>query len=243
MNPPTQDQGTEGQPAKIKEKPTPLARRRNSRPPLPEEYKQLRALCRAGKLFAVQKWFKIHKYNEPERYDHKHWPMGIAIEKGFHSLVVVLQSGLPAVGRALEWAADYRNKPVVELLFEYTGADVRSADFEYITISLATLLVQTGYSMPARRRYPFLTFTKPLTSGLCFTLRATDGTSRQSIQPVKFFGVEIPLPMLILNFTGQSLRALFTSASQRRKPKGIGSRKAKRSLALILTLHNSERWT
>lgn len=31
---------------------------RSKRPPLPEDYKELCTLCRAGKLFAVQEWFK-----------------------------------------------------------------------------------------------------------------------------------------------------------------------------------------
>ena len=85
-------------------------RPKNIRPPLPEDYKELCGLCRAGKLFAVQEWFKAHKYNEPERRDCRHWPIGIAIEKGFHSLVEVLpQKGVQADGRALQRAAEYRN--------------------------------------------------------------------------------------------------------------------------------------
>ena len=89
-------------------------------------------MCRVGKLFAVQEWFKTHKYNEPERYDCKHWPMGIAIEKGFHSLAeVLLQNGVPADGRALQTAAEYRNKEIVELMFQF-GAEVNLVDFEYI---------------------------------------------------------------------------------------------------------------
>ena len=67
-------------------KPQARSRAKNTWPPLPDDYKQLCALCRAGKLFAVQKWFKTHKYEEPAQYTSKHWPIGIAIEKGFHSL-------------------------------------------------------------------------------------------------------------------------------------------------------------
>ena len=105
---------------------------KNTRPPLPEEYKELCALCRAGKLFAVQDWFKTHKYKEPERYDCKHWPIGIAIEMGFHSLAeVLLQNGVPADGRALQRAAEYRNKDIVELMFQF-GAKADMVEFEYI---------------------------------------------------------------------------------------------------------------
>src|SRR5206468_6912068 len=78
-------------------------KRKNLRPPQPEDFKQLCTLCRAGKLFAVEDWFKTHKYNEPEGRDRRHWPMGIAIEKGFHSLAeVLLENGVPADARALE---------------------------------------------------------------------------------------------------------------------------------------------
>jgi hypothetical protein len=42
------------------------------RPPLPTDFKELCELCRSGKLFAVQEWFKTHKYFEPEKYDRRH---------------------------------------------------------------------------------------------------------------------------------------------------------------------------
>ncbi len=110
----------------------PRPRLARTRPPLPEDYKELCALCRAGKLFAVQEWFKNHPYIEPERCDCRHWPIGIAIEKGFHSLAeVLLQNGVPADGRALQRAAEYRNRDLVELMFRF-GADVNMVGFEYI---------------------------------------------------------------------------------------------------------------
>jgi len=113
-------------------KPERRARPKNTRPPLPEDYKQLCALCRAGKLFAVQQWFKTHKYEEPEKYTCTHWPIGIAIEKGFHSLAeVLLQNGIPADGRALQRAAEYRNIDIVELILQY-GATVDMVEFEHI---------------------------------------------------------------------------------------------------------------
>ena len=122
---------TEAQVEGIPGSPTRL-RPKNTRPPLPEDYKQLCVLCRAGKLFAVQEWFKTHKYCEPERYDCKHWPIGIAIEMGFHSLAeVLLQNGVPADGRALQRAAEYRNKEIVELMFQF-GAKASLVEFEYI---------------------------------------------------------------------------------------------------------------
>jgi hypothetical protein len=66
--------------------------------------------------------------------------MGIAIEKGFHSLVeVLLQNGVPADGSALLEAAEYRNKDLVELLFQM---EPRWIMLILVTLSiLATLIL------------------------------------------------------------------------------------------------------
>ena len=89
-------------------------------------------MCWAGKLFAVQQWFTRHRYHEPERFNWRHWPIGIAIEKGFHSLIeVLLQNGVPADARALQRACEYRNRDIVELMFQH-GATVDSVEFDYI---------------------------------------------------------------------------------------------------------------
>jgi hypothetical protein len=98
MNSPPKEPSTECETDEGQEQTSLPARQRakNTKPSLPEDYKELCALCRAGKLFAVQEWFKTHKYREPERYDRRHWPMGIAIEKGFHSLVYGAQRNSPA---------------------------------------------------------------------------------------------------------------------------------------------------
>lgn len=132
MNSASQDDSLKQQAAEREPALPPRDRPKNVRPPLPAVYKELCNLCRAGKLFAVQDWFKAHKYEEPARYDSRHWPIGIAIEKGFHSLVeVLLQNGIPADARALQRAAEYRNRGIVELMFQY-GATVDMVDFEYI---------------------------------------------------------------------------------------------------------------
>ncbi|MFN0017411.1 MAG: hypothetical protein ACKVP0_04070 [Pirellulaceae bacterium] len=90
---------------------------------MPPEFKELCDLCKAGKLFTVQEWFKNHKYSEPENLNYRHWPMGIAIGLGFHSLIeVLLQNGIPADGSALQVALRRRNKDIVMLLLQY-GAD------------------------------------------------------------------------------------------------------------------------
>ena len=156
MNGHPSDAGT----AEASKKPdaSPRPRPRNTRSPLPEDYKELCALCRAGKLFAVQGWFKNHKYKEPQRCDCRHWPIGISIEKGFHSLAeVLLQNGVPADGRALQRAAEYRNKDIVELIFQF-GASVDMVDFEYIVLNGEPEIIRmfiergadvvTGYPQP-----------------------------------------------------------------------------------------------
>src|SRR5881409_684748 len=133
MSSPPQSEATAEQAAEsAQQNPPPKARRKNIRPPLPDDFKELCALCRAGKLFAVQEWFKTHEYDEPEQYDCRHWPIGIAIEKAFHSLVeVLLQNGIPPDGRALQHAVSYRNKGIIELLLQH-GADVNSIDFAQV---------------------------------------------------------------------------------------------------------------
>lgn len=125
MSSPPQSEATAEQAAEsAQQHPPPKPRRKIIRPPLPDDFKELCALCRAGKLFAAQEWFKTHKYDEPERYDCRHWPIGIAIEKGFHSLVeVLLQNRIPPDGRALQHAVSHRNKDIIELLLQH-GADV-----------------------------------------------------------------------------------------------------------------------
>ncbi len=71
---------------------------------------------------------------EPAQYTCKHLLIGIAIEKGFHSLTeVLLQNGNPPDGRALQRATAYRNIDIVELMLQF-GATVDMVDFEYIAL-------------------------------------------------------------------------------------------------------------
>jgi len=112
------------------EPPSAPTRPKNTRPPLPENYKVLCRLVREGRLFEVQQWFKDHKYEEPAKFTSVNWPMGIAIEKGFHSMVeVLLQNGIPADVRALQKATAFRKAGIVDLLFQY-GATVDMEDLK-----------------------------------------------------------------------------------------------------------------
>ena len=120
----------------------------NTRPPYAANYKELCALCRAGKLFAVEEWFKHNEYKEPERYDCKHWPMGIAIEMGFHSLVeVLLRNGVPADERALQQVCSFHKSDMVELMFDH-GASVNMMEFEYVVdegnIDIIRMFIERG---------------------------------------------------------------------------------------------------
>ena len=113
--------------------PDPPAKPRRGRAPLPEAFKELAYLCRRGKLFAVQDWFKTNKYFEPDDFTSVSWPMGIAIESDFHSLVeVLLRNGVPACSRALSRAVGGRHLEIVELLLDH-GADVNSISLREVT--------------------------------------------------------------------------------------------------------------
>ena len=131
MNPEAEQKPEENPSSLAKEQPghKPRPKRRNTRPPIPDDFKELCEFCRAGKLFAVQAWFKQHQYEEPDDVPRRYWPMGIAIESGFHSLVeVLLRNGIPADANALSETVWHRRVDFVELLFE-NGADPKAIPF------------------------------------------------------------------------------------------------------------------
>ena len=68
---------------------------------------ELCRLCREGKLFAVQEWFKGGGKPEFAPKHRRDWAMGIAIEKGFHSLVeVLLRNGSKPTAKHLALASE-----------------------------------------------------------------------------------------------------------------------------------------
>lgn len=102
-----------------------------NRPPLPQDIKELMALVRAGKLFAVQKWISAGKRTVPPE---PYWfsPLRIAVEKGFHSMVeVLLKAGVDQDEKdyLLDRAVSDANFDLIKLLIEY-GADLHSVRFE-----------------------------------------------------------------------------------------------------------------
>lgn len=99
-----------------------------------EEIKLLFELCRLGQLFEVQKWISSGKSVSPP--EHKtgrrpKYPVEIAIESGFHSLVKVLvQAGSVSYDEhynALEHALAVKRFDIIELLVD-CGHDVKLAD-------------------------------------------------------------------------------------------------------------------
>src|SRR6266567_5964930 len=87
-------------------------------------------LCREGRLFEAEAWLKAGK---PARYEHKNvrcTPLGIAIDRGFHSLVgVLLKHGFTPTPKHLAFAVRKGQVGIVELLFEH-GADASWLSFE-----------------------------------------------------------------------------------------------------------------
>lgn len=94
--------------------------------------RELCRLCRVGKLFAVEDWCRAGKPIQPSVFHHAYWPVGIAIEKGFHSLLeVFLRNGAPPDARTLWSAVRWRRREMVELLFSY-GADAKAISFHHV---------------------------------------------------------------------------------------------------------------
>jgi hypothetical protein len=107
----------------------------SKRDKLPDDLKELCGLCRAGKLFAVQRWIREGKRSRMPEENFSTSPVRIAIEQGFHSLVeVLLQDNVLSKDEKNEWlarAVDSRNLDVVELLAQY-GADPSCVDFDSV---------------------------------------------------------------------------------------------------------------
>jgi hypothetical protein len=90
-------------------------------------------LCREGRLFEAVAWLEAGK---PAQFDHKNircTPLGIAIDRGFHSLVEVqLKHGFNPTPKHLAFAVRMGRVGIVELLLEH-GADVHWLSFEQVT--------------------------------------------------------------------------------------------------------------
>ena len=97
------------------------------------EVSEFSRLCREGRLFEVEAWLNAGK---PANLEHKNircTPLGIAIDRGFHSLVeVLLNHGFAPNPKHLAFAVRKGHVGIVELLFRH-GADVHWLSFEQVT--------------------------------------------------------------------------------------------------------------
>jgi hypothetical protein len=101
---------------------------------LPDDLKELCALCRAGKLFAVQEWIKSGRRYQMPVGNFSTSPLRMSIGRDFHSLVeVLLQAEISQEERddGLALAVSERNVDLVQLLAQY-GADVRAIEAEEV---------------------------------------------------------------------------------------------------------------
>src|SRR5437660_522536 len=106
-----------------------------TRDKLPDDLKELCALCRSGKLFAVQKWIREGRSCRMPPGSFSTSPIRVSIERRFHSLVeVLLQENVvdqEQKNDALLRAVDGRNLDLIELLVQY-GADSRVVDWKTV---------------------------------------------------------------------------------------------------------------
>jgi ankyrin repeat protein len=93
----------------------------------PEDSKALLNLCRAGKLYEIEKWIADGKsIRMPPQI--KKTPLQVAMDLGFHSLVDLLirnEDRVEVKNRALADAVERKRIDLVELLLAY-GAEIRS---------------------------------------------------------------------------------------------------------------------
>lgn len=95
-----------------------------------EGSKALIGLCRAGKLYEVEEWIKAGRSLQVAPSVRKS-PIEVAIETGFHSLIVCLvrnESQIAVKNRALIAAVENRKLDLIELLVSH-GAEVGAAPF------------------------------------------------------------------------------------------------------------------
>lgn len=148
--------------------------------PKDDPVRELCKLCRAGKLFAVDDWCKAGKPIEPTVFHRLFWPMGIAIETGFHSLVeLLLRHDAPPDARTLYEAVRKSRTEIVQLLFDY-GADAKGVSFEDVILrsnfQITEMFVERGADL--RTGYPLakalIRFPSPPLVSLCKRLFKDD---------------------------------------------------------------------
>ncbi len=105
-------------------------------------------LCREGRLFEVQAWLKEAK---PAHYEHKNvrcTPLGIAIDRNFHSLMeVLLKHSFQPTPKHLWMAVRKGRAGMIELMLQ-AGADINWLDFKDVVCwpnpDVLRLLIERG---------------------------------------------------------------------------------------------------
>jgi hypothetical protein len=103
-------------------------KRHMQEPNTPEKTKALLGLCRAGRLYDVQKWIEAGKSNEIASARNKKTLLQVAVDIGFHSLVELIskhEGSQASRDAALADAVSIRRFDVVQLLLT-NGADIKS---------------------------------------------------------------------------------------------------------------------
>lgn len=108
-----------------------------------EEGKVLLGLCRAGRLYDVEKWIATGKsIRTPPQI--KKTPLDVAIDLGFHSLIELLvrhEGNHTTKNRALFEAVSDKRLDVVELLLSH-GADVRSVPLVHVLLTWEPVMIR-----------------------------------------------------------------------------------------------------
>lgn len=105
-------------------------------------------LCREGRLFEAEAWLKERK---PAKFEHKNvrcTPLGIAIDRNFHSLAeILLRNDFSPEPRHLWMAVRHKRAGILELLLQ-GGADIRWLDFAKVVLwphpEILRLLIRLG---------------------------------------------------------------------------------------------------
>jgi hypothetical protein len=109
----------------------------------PERAKELLTLCRAGKLYEIEEWIaRGESIHVPEQA--KRTPLEIAVENGFHSLVLLLarnETSTKVKNEALAAAVRLKRFELVELLLAH-GAEINGVPFADVLLTWEPKLIR-----------------------------------------------------------------------------------------------------
>jgi len=113
-------------------------------PPLSSDRsKELIALCRAGKLYEVESWIATGESLQVSA-ECKRTPLQIALDKGFHSLVLLLARNEPnqaVKNSALAIAVEFHSLEFIELLLAH-GAEIRGMPFVDVLLTWQPAIIR-----------------------------------------------------------------------------------------------------